>query len=308
MELETEVLAERAIEMTEPAFNQFSQQLIEVDQHYLDGEFDRQLIKRRILQSKLVIAQHIYFMGRDLLALKEHSEHGEFTRDLNDLGIHERVARRYMTVALKFNTPKMQQLIKGLNSDKGVLTKLLELSAEPDEELEQLVDGGTVAGLELDDIDRMSAKELREALKKARSDHQADRDAHDQVIQQKNQHADDLARDLAKLQGKAPLERYPDIVEQFVRDISDQGFLAESVLANVMKIIFAIGEVELPDDARRLMAHDVIAKVDILAERVGAIQQAIFDEFGQFYDEPRHIMQQPDLPDVSDFVNGDATS
>lgn len=36
------------------------------------------------------------------------------------------------------------------------------------EELDELADGGTVAGLTLDDVDRMSVRELRQALREAR--------------------------------------------------------------------------------------------------------------------------------------------
>ena len=39
---------------------------------------------------------------------------------------------------------------------------------EDDEELAQLADGGTVAGLTLDDVDRMSVRELCQSLREAR--------------------------------------------------------------------------------------------------------------------------------------------
>ncbi|HCF5729961.1 TPA: DUF3102 domain-containing protein, partial [Pseudomonas aeruginosa] len=52
-------------------------------------------------------------------------------------------------------------------------SKLFELLAEDDESLAELADGGTVAGLDLDDIERMSCRELRKALRDLREDKEA---------------------------------------------------------------------------------------------------------------------------------------
>ncbi|MFT8210575.1 MAG: helix-turn-helix domain-containing protein, partial [Symbiopectobacterium sp.] len=45
-------------------------------------------------------------------------------------------------------------------------TKLFELMTEDDEDLAELAEGGTIAGLTLDEIDRMSVRELRATLRK----------------------------------------------------------------------------------------------------------------------------------------------
>ncbi len=39
---------------------------------------------------------------------------------------------------------------------------------EDDEDLVELADGGTIAGMNLDDIDRMTSRELKAALREAR--------------------------------------------------------------------------------------------------------------------------------------------
>lgn len=59
---------------------------------------------------------------------------------------------KYLSPALKPNVPTLAHLGKA---------KLFELMTEDDEELAELADGGTVAGLTLDDVDRMSVRELR---------------------------------------------------------------------------------------------------------------------------------------------------
>ena len=46
---------------------------------------------------------------------------------------------------------------------------------EDDEELAELAEGGTVAGMTLDDIDRMTTRELRKALRESRENLDASR-------------------------------------------------------------------------------------------------------------------------------------
>lgn len=59
---------------------------------------------------------------------------------------------------------------------------------EDDENLAELADGGTVAGLTLDDVDRMSVRELRQALREARETNAAQQ----RVLADKNEKIDSL--------------------------------------------------------------------------------------------------------------------
>ncbi|HGJ5882126.1 helix-turn-helix domain-containing protein, partial [Arsenophonus sp.] len=66
--------------------------------------------------------------------------------------------------ALKYLSPTLsatQKTFSGLGR-----SKLYELMFEDDEDLIQLAEGGTIAGLTLDEVDRMSVRELRAALRK----------------------------------------------------------------------------------------------------------------------------------------------
>lgn len=67
-------------------------------------------------------------------------------------------------------------------------SKLFELMAQDDEDLAALTDGGTVAGLTLDDIDVMSVRELRKALREANEE----ASAKDRLLADKNQKLDEL--------------------------------------------------------------------------------------------------------------------
>ncbi|HCK4741513.1 TPA: DUF3102 domain-containing protein, partial [Pseudomonas aeruginosa] len=122
---------------------------------------------RVVNEARFYMAQSAEAMleaGKRLIVLKEHEPHGDFTQIVTEqLGIHERAARRMMQAALKYLSPALESKRTTLS----VLgkAKLLELISEDDDDLVALADGGTVAGLDLDDIERMSCRELRKALR-----------------------------------------------------------------------------------------------------------------------------------------------
>ncbi|HGJ5883174.1 helix-turn-helix domain-containing protein, partial [Arsenophonus sp.] len=66
--------------------------------------------------------------------------------------------------SLKYLSPTLEGKTKSIS----VLgkTKLFELMTEDDEDLAALAEGGTIAGLTLDEVDRMSVRELKAALRK----------------------------------------------------------------------------------------------------------------------------------------------
>lgn len=73
-----------------------------------------------------------------------------------------------MASAIKFSSP----LLAAKRPTLAVLekSKLFELLTEDDEELAGLADGGTLAGLTIDEVDRMSVRELRAALRKQKAE------------------------------------------------------------------------------------------------------------------------------------------
>lgn len=71
-----------------------------------------------------------------------------------------------------------------------------------DEELDALADGGTVAGATLDDIDRMTSRELKAALREARETNAAQQ----QVLAGKDEKINELA---TKLEKKSRLQPPP---------------------------------------------------------------------------------------------------
>lgn len=158
-----------------PALAQLSETASQMSEHSLQimntyGEglpYDR---SRVVHETRFYMAQSAEAMleaGKRLVILKEHEPHGDFENIVREqLALPERTAQRMMQSAIKYLSPKLQSKAPAL----ALLgkTKLFELMTEDDDALAELAEGGTVAGLTLDDIDRMSSRELKKALREAK--------------------------------------------------------------------------------------------------------------------------------------------
>ncbi|MES9925964.1 MAG: DUF3102 domain-containing protein [Candidatus Thiodiazotropha endolucinida] len=168
-----------------------------------DQPFDRERI---VTETKFyigVISQSILEIGSRLIRLKEHLPHGELQQSLEEIGIAPREARRMMQATAKFTGTKAKL------ADLGK-TKLLELMVEDDEDLEALADGGTLAGLKLDDVEKLSTRELRDTLRAEREKREKENETHDRLLEQKNKKIDKLAKEL----NNGPvIPKWPELAE-----------------------------------------------------------------------------------------------
>lgn len=138
--------------------------------HSLDYEsaYDRERVVQEFRFYAGTAAEAMLEAGKRLILLKENEPHGEFQSIVTQrLGLSDRTARVMMQAAAKYLLnpvlEQKRQALAGLGK-----TKLIELLAEPDEDIAALVEGGTIAGKTLEDIDAMSSRELKAALRKAR--------------------------------------------------------------------------------------------------------------------------------------------
>lgn len=170
---------------------------------------------RVIHEARFYMAQSAEAMleaGKRLVILKEHESHGEFLVIVEgQLGIHERAAQRMMQASLKYLSPKLQSKATAL-SGLGK-TKLLELLSEDDDDLAGLTEGGTVAGLKLDDIERMTSRELKTALREARENSEAK----EQLIASKDAKLNELDTALRN-ERRQVRETPPDILAAKLRE------------------------------------------------------------------------------------------
>lgn len=174
--------------------NAMTEHRLEIMQQFGDSlpyERDRIVHETRFYMAQS--AEAMLEAGRRLTILKECEPHGEFEAIVREeLGIPERTAQRLMQASIKFMNPQLQAKAPTL----ALLgkSKLFELMTEDDDELAELADGGTVAGLTLDDVERMSCRELKAALREARETNSAQQ----RVLADKNEKIDALSTKLEK--------------------------------------------------------------------------------------------------------------
>ncbi len=138
-------------------------------------------------------------MGKRLLILREMCPHGEFASRLEILGFQQRTAQRFMQAVLKFSNTSTSTLLGKIDSQ----SKLLELITLDDDQLEALNNGESLGEITLDDIETMSVKELRKALKEAR----ADAEAKEELLLNKD-------RKINELDSKLTVRKQPDQFKQ----------------------------------------------------------------------------------------------
>lgn len=136
-------------------------------------------------------ATSMLLAGRELVRIKEHTQHGDFKKIVEaQLGMNYNSARRFMSAAIKFAETK--QITTAVKSQ----TKLLELVTLDDDDLTVLDEGGSVAGLMLDDIDRLSTTELRKELREHKERLKKDTETNDKMMARKNKKIDELTKQL----------------------------------------------------------------------------------------------------------------
>lgn len=133
-------------------------------------------------------ADEMLAAGRALLVVREHVPHGDWRDFLSRLGLEPRLAQRMSQAALKFsNASTSTHLIEAA----GNKSKLIELLVLDDDQVAELNDGGTVAGITLDDVATMSVTDLRKTLREAR----AEAEANDKLLSEKNDQIDTLKKE-----------------------------------------------------------------------------------------------------------------
>jgi hypothetical protein len=149
--------------------------------------------KDRILnQIRFYAEQHVnslWEMGQLCLRLKAHEGHGGYLDALEKIGISHSAASYAMAAVLKFGSNF--HTYGNLSVSK---LRILTILDEPN--LQEIADGGSYAGMTLDEIDQMSVKELREKLREERTKRKQERDAQEKAIAQKEAKINELDQQL----------------------------------------------------------------------------------------------------------------
>lgn len=226
--------------------------------------------------------EDILEMGRGLLLIKEQTPHGEFQQQCERRGIHPRAARRLMGVALRFTKSDTMSVLKAA----GTQAKVLELAVLDDEELAALESGESAAGITLDDVERMGASQLRQAIRDARADLEA-RDAR----------ANDREREIEKLQKQlraAKLER------QRAKPDETLATLRERTTAAALQARIDVGDVD-GDDVDSLRGRFAELRAHAIEHGAGDEHDAFMAGIvGELMSALRSLREAFGLPIVSD--------
>lgn len=140
--------------------------------------------------------------GHMLAVIREHEGVERWNEIAEQLGLSQRQGQRMIAASLRF--AERNKVAAAITSS----TKLLELMTEDDDTLDA-IEAGSIAGLTLDDIDRMSTRELRAELRKARQNNEA----LERVNGEKAVQIDKLARRLDTRDGGALEERLTETLQ-----------------------------------------------------------------------------------------------
>ncbi|EAO6422340.1 DUF3102 domain-containing protein [Salmonella enterica] len=206
--------------------NAMSEHRLEIMQQFGDGlpyERDRIVHETRFYMAQS--AEAMLEAGKRLVILKENEPHGDFIDIVeSQLSLSKRTAQVMMQASLKYLSPKLEPKAQAL----ALLgkTKLFELMTEDDEDLVELADGGTIAGMSLDDIDRMTSRELKAALREARETNAAQQ----RVLADKNEKIDSLSTKLEKKSRIQP-PKPDEEVKKLRAEVTALAVEAESAIA-----------------------------------------------------------------------------
>lgn len=203
--------------------------------------------------------------GKRLIILKEHEPHGEFIDIVeNQLGMAARTAQQIMQAAVKYCSPKLDSKRQAF----AVLgkTKLFELMVEDDDDLSELADGGSVAGMSLDEIERMTVRELKKALREARENEEAK----DRVMEKNRAKIDELQTKSERLKKETPDEVLTQVRTEASQVCNETEATLRVTVGNALEVVEQYGE-ELDQDQTGWLSH----QLDLLDEALLSIREKL---------------------------------
>ena len=204
-------------------------------------------------------------LGKRLILLKEMEGHGKFGVALESLGLSNGTAHRVMQTAAKLaNFPTLGNLLEGAKSR----SKVFELMVLDNDDLKELSEGGTVAGLKLDDVDRMSVRELRAALRESRETITSK----DSVMKTKDEKLNEMAEKIDTLSRKVAEKDRQKALEKPTPEAEGQRLRTETIA--IVTTIETDGIIrQLQQAFLALKAHSIKSNIDHNAFMSGCINQ-----------------------------------
>jgi len=204
---------------------------------YADGmpyEIDR--IENEIRFYQAQAGQSLLEMGKRFIRIKAHEDHGRFMRALENVGTSQRGANYAMAAARKFSN---SQTFANLGQSKQIVLTVLD-----DDSIQTLEDGGEVKGVTLDDIERMSVRELKETLRKERNKLKENRGASDKAIFMKEKKISELEAQLRYQEPPTQEQLAAVSLEPLKKKLFEQVLLVQFHLDEAVKAVVQAQKVE----------------------------------------------------------------
>ena len=220
--------------------------------------------------------------GKRLIVLKEHEGHGAWLPLLERIGISHAAAKRMMAAARKFLDGPNSSLVSHLRS----VTQVYELAMLDDDDLEELREGGTIAGHDLDDIARMSPSELRAKLRAERTERREREEAQRERLATKDRRIGEMEDHAAQQSGTIRRLRTPDgehwsDAERALHvDVAVLDRTASTLVTNLRAAIRKAREIETEqadDEAPDYMAVSTVTLWRRLQEIVSVLGSELID-------------------------------
>lgn len=199
----------------------------------------------------------IFELGAYLILMKEACPHGAFLPALERLGLGVDAAGRYMQVTRRFANSATSRNLEGVG-----VWKLVELLPLDNEQIADMTELGQTGELALDDVARMSVKELRAAVHKERA-----------IKERLSAVNSELNSELAlKKNLKIAATDWP---ERF-KGLMDQAALAERTLMNQIGALEAIRATATEDQPQSPEEEEPLNRARaVLADQMSAAYQRI---------------------------------
>lgn len=221
----------------------------EVEKTYFTDTYDYSRMVEEIKFYQEQAGNAFIEMGKRLLRIKAHEEHGMFMLALEELGIAHTTAKYSMVAARKFANSRTF-------GDLGV-SKIQVLTVLEDEEVKELEDTNKIFGMTFDEIDKMSVRELKKNLREAREKNKQDRESLENVIKQKEEKNNELERQVRGLEPisaeKLAQEKCEEIAKDFLKKIAsiEMDFFSLKQMMNAVQSIEGVNLVIIEEFQER---------------------------------------------------------
>ncbi len=206
----------------------------------------------QLVRLKYSVAEASFYEYSGYLALlRESTKRGNWSNQLVELGISERMAQIHISMFKRASATTSPESIMMLGYTKNKVLQTLD-----DEEFKELAEGASVNGITLTEVQRMSTAQLRTKLQEAQRKIKTEEDTTKAAVQRKDQQIYDLEKRL----GQRPQLSREEVAEYKAKPLGI--LVAEQVNLSVrfgeeVKMLLETGDDLLAGQAQQALTYAV---------------------------------------------------